>query len=491
MRGSGFRHRVRTLRSVAAATVVLVALSGALIVLSGVLVSPSAAMAAGGAHPNPIPAPASGCYLGAYVASGAAGLASFNEQAGRQQAFFLKFIDANEDTDTDSISAVQQFCRACYAAGALPYLTVQPSHATSSSLLTTADAAWLEDFTKAIGGLRRPVFIRFGHEMNGDWYPWGWGHVTPGVYIAGFRQVVDAFRRNAPQAAMVWAPSQNWGGDTDLLYSDWYPGDDYVDWVGLTSYQWPTSGVGEHQFDFSISNGEGPEGDFYTTFAVGHDKPMMIAETACGDDNPGYYDNEWVGGSQDETGTYGTGVGQGAQRWWIHQVYDVGEEDCDINVRYPRIGAVCWFAEGDYDLGGTDLSAHSTGFSAYRQAISDPYWRSFSPSAPVLPAPTMYSTGVALKVAHSGRVRTALQMRGTLSPSAAPGTVRITVARRVGRKWRAYTTVRVRVVRGAFAYAFAPRYTGSWRVVAEYTGGQLGAIVYQPSASRSCSVRVR
>ena len=349
----------------------------------GLVLIPSTALASDAARPNPIPAPASGCYIGACVASGAPGLAPFDQQAGKRHAFFLKFVEVGERAFSEGgESSVDQFCQSCYAAGALPYLTLQPSHATPSSLFTSADAAWMEQFSKDVGELKRPVFIRFAHEMNGNWYPWGWQHVSPSVYIQGFRQVADDFSRNAPQAAMVWAPSQNWGNNCDPLYSEWYPGDDCVDWVGLTSYQWSYSGIDANQFDDSIEYGQAPESDFYSTFAVGHDKPMMISETGCRDDSGGYYDNLWSRGTQDEVGTYGTGVGQGAQNWWIRQVYRVGSDDHAVNVRFPRIQAVCWFAEGDFDFGGTDPLAHSTGFSAYSQAISDPYWLSYTaPSA--------------------------------------------------------------------------------------------------------------
>lgn len=331
---------------------------------------------------NPIPPSASGCYAGAYVATG--GLAAFNVNSGKNHAIFLKFVGVGLDGfDVGGANSVRTFCNTCYSLGAVPYLTIQPSNATASSLLKPADVTWLNDFATQIGGLRRPVFIRFGHEMNGDWYPWGWTHVTPDVYIRGYQQVAAIFRQRAPKAAMVWAPSQDWGDNCDHMYSNWYPGDAYVDWVGLTSYQWPYSHVSSHQFYFSVANGEEPEADFYATFAVGHDKPMMIAETASGDDDPGYYD------SPDKLAAYGVAPGQGAQNWWISQVYSVGSDQFSMRTAFPRIGAVTWFAHGDFAIGGTDLTQHSTGFSTYAAALSDPYWLSDA-----MPPLTITITGV-------------------------------------------------------------------------------------------------
>jgi hypothetical protein len=321
--------------------------------------------------------------MGAYVESEAAGLPSFNRQAGKPQSLFLKFVIVGDHEFAEGgQDSAENFCQTCYSLGALPYLTLQPDYATTRSLLTTRDVEWIERFTRDVGALKRPVFIRFAHEMNGDWYPWGWKNVSAGVYIDGYRKVADAFRRNAPKATLIWAPSQNWGPSVDPLYSNWYPGDEYVDWVGLTTYQWPFSGLGAHQFMYSVTLGQGPEGDFYSTFALGHGKPMMLTETASGDDSPGYYDNEWAAGEQDETGVYGTGVNQGAQNWWIRQVYGVGGE-FGIDKLYPQIRAVCWFGKGDYYFGGSDTAAHSTGFDAYRSAIANPYWTPFVPTPPV------------------------------------------------------------------------------------------------------------
>src|SRR5262249_34289057 len=53
-----------------------------------------------------------------------------------------------------------------------------------------------------------PVFVRFGHEMNGSWYAWG---QRPAAYVQAFRRVATAVHRDAPLAAMVWAPSYGGG----------------------------------------------------------------------------------------------------------------------------------------------------------------------------------------------------------------------------------------------------------------------------------------
>lgn len=323
---------------------------------------------------NPIPPPDGGCYLGAYVGSEPESMVALDQQTGRTHALFLKFIAVGDDTFYQgAASSVASFCAACYGLGAVPYLTLQPARANAAALLTPSDVSWMEQFASDIGALKRPVFIRFAHEMNGDWYPWGWRHVSPVVYIAGFREVAAIFRERAPKAAMVWAPSQDWGDNCDHTYSNWYPGDSCVDWVGLTSYQWPFGGLSANQFYYSITSGEQPEPDFYQTFAVGHDKPMMIAETSCGDDDSGYHE------TTAQAAAYGTDAGQGPQNWWIPQVYGLSGP-FSVAHSFPRIHAITWFdcnVDGaDFRLGGSDPSRNSTGSSAYSRYVADPFWLS-------------------------------------------------------------------------------------------------------------------
>ena len=139
---------------------------------------------------------------------------------------------------------------------------------------------------------------------------------------AAFRTVADAVHREAPGNAMVWSP--NYGGgypftggpyvakagsidfkalDTngdgtltmdDDMYAPFYPGDTYVDWVGLTlywfGYQWPW---GENERPDSnrfaqdlVGAYEGAQDEravpnFYAEYALGHHKPMVLSETAA------------------------------------------------------------------------------------------------------------------------------------------------------------------------------------------------------------------
>jgi len=73
-----------------------------------------------------------------------------------------------------------------------------------------------------------PVYLRFANEMN----------VSPNgddksAYIKSFRTVAT-YAKQCKNLAMVWAPNDL--GAIDRPFSDYYPGDEYVDWVGVSLY---------------------------------------------------------------------------------------------------------------------------------------------------------------------------------------------------------------------------------------------------------------
>lgn len=78
------------------------------------------------------------------------------------------------------------------------------------------------------------VWLRFAFEMNGYWMAYG---LDPTTYINTFRDVANAVRAVTNTTYMLWSPNI-FGGATDSLqgYSQYYPGDSYVDLAGLSFY---------------------------------------------------------------------------------------------------------------------------------------------------------------------------------------------------------------------------------------------------------------
>jgi hypothetical protein len=98
--------------------------------------------------------------------------------------------------------------------------------------------AYLRAQAAALKNLGTPVALRFGHEMNGSWYPWGAGvrGNTAASYVAAYRHVHDVVTAaGATNVTWVWSPTAL---DT-VVQPDLrtlYPGDAYVDWIGPSAY---------------------------------------------------------------------------------------------------------------------------------------------------------------------------------------------------------------------------------------------------------------
>jgi hypothetical protein len=77
------------------------------------------------------------------------------------------------------------------------------------------------------------VIIRFAHEQSTApdlraWYPW---QGKPSTFVAAYRRIVTLFREEgANNVRFMWSPVSFWP-DSTLQY---YPGDKYMDYVGLT-----------------------------------------------------------------------------------------------------------------------------------------------------------------------------------------------------------------------------------------------------------------
>ncbi|GAA3336481.1 hypothetical protein GCM10020358_08810 [Amorphoplanes nipponensis] len=86
----------------------------------------------------------------------------------------------------------------------------------------------------------RPVLLRWGWEMNGDWYKWSAARNGKDgkAYVAAWRRLHDIFAgEKATNVSWVWSP--NWNSSPVAEWNTFaalYPGDEYVDWVGVSGY---------------------------------------------------------------------------------------------------------------------------------------------------------------------------------------------------------------------------------------------------------------
>ncbi len=175
--------------------------------------------------------PIYGCYLGAFVerderlpfkrASDATPLSrvsGFMDFIGKKPASFFDYCVYGK-------AFPRKWVESLVEDGVAPHLAYEPH----TSLDSIEEDEYLVSFAKAAGQSRAPVFIRFAGEMNGDWTRY---HKDPALYRRKFQTVHNVFEKYAPNAAMIWCVNHVPEHNID----QYYPGDKYVDWVGINFY---------------------------------------------------------------------------------------------------------------------------------------------------------------------------------------------------------------------------------------------------------------
>ncbi|MBN1302445.1 MAG: beta-mannosidase [Melioribacteraceae bacterium] len=81
-----------------------------------------------------------------------------------------------------------------------------------------------------------PIIFRPFHEFDGSWFWWGKNFVTKDEFIQLWRFTVTYLRDSLCVNNMLYAFSPDRNFDSDSLFLDRYPGDDYVDLLGMDNY---------------------------------------------------------------------------------------------------------------------------------------------------------------------------------------------------------------------------------------------------------------
>lgn len=216
----------------------------------------------------------------------------------------------------------------------------QPEYALRRIVSGEHDA-YIRRWARAAAAWDQPFFLRFAPEMNGDWRPWspGVNGNTPEQFVRSWRRLHNIFKQEgATKARWVWSPIVHYDGAAP--YESVYPGDEYVNWVGIDGYNW-----GDHK----------PWGwqSFTDIFDRSYEimgnltrKPLMLPEIASA-----------------ESG--------GDKAAWIRQSFLR-----DIPERYPRVRAVVWF-DADKETDWRVNSSTATREAYRKVAANSRYQRRF------------------------------------------------------------------------------------------------------------------
>ena len=129
---------------------------------------------------------------------------------------------------------------------------------------------YLRSFADSVRDYGRAVVIGFGHEMNANWYSWGYGHVPPSVFVAAWRHIVTLFRAQGADN-VTWLWTINADLPTTGPIASWWPGADYVTWAGIDGYYYIPANNFVSVFGKTIAQ----------VRAITN-KPVLLSETAVG-----------------------------------------------------------------------------------------------------------------------------------------------------------------------------------------------------------------
>jgi hypothetical protein len=138
----------------------------------------------------------------------------------------------------------------------------------------------IQQLVRFLSLINNTVYLRIGYEFDGAWNQ---GYHDRERYAAAYRRIADGIRhaglnhvRFVWQAAVLPLDEMIDGFHEDL--PDWYPGDEYVDWVGLSLF------VGLDERPAVATDAQPPTAreliDELLAFARDRGKPVMIAEAA-------------------------------------------------------------------------------------------------------------------------------------------------------------------------------------------------------------------
>lgn len=134
---------------------------------------------------------------------------------------------------------------------------------------------YLREWAQSARKYKKPFFLRFAHEMNGNWYPWG-GVTSHSAedYKTMWKHVYTIFEEEgATNVLWVWSPNNtDQYGVTETIHN-YYPGDEYVDWVAYSAFNWGD----ENQNGYRWDSFETMSLRIYAELSK-LNKPIMIAE---------------------------------------------------------------------------------------------------------------------------------------------------------------------------------------------------------------------
>ena len=327
---------------------------------------------------GPVPVPVQGAYTGAYVDFGdgedhvtLVAIGKFERLVGRHQAI----IASSSFWGRGSFPL--ENCRLIDGHGSVPLLywspwgppyeqgeDVKPDAFSLAHIVAGDCNVYIDRWAVAARAFGKPLLVSFACEPNSNWFPWagkfnGGNRGGPEMYKRAYRYVVDRLRA-AGVTNIAWVFHANSTSHPEKAWNDmarYYPGPDYVDWLGMSAYGQIAPGDGDEDW---VSWSDAMDKPYAELAALDSSKPIMLAEFGVGE----FPDS-------------------GNKAKWLQAAF------AGMNSgRYPRLKAAVFWHERwqNKDESYSDLRVQSSPASlkAYAAGVANPFWLDH---LPIIPAP--------------------------------------------------------------------------------------------------------
>ena len=236
-----------------------------------------------------------------------------------------------------------------YFEGRTVELTLQPyrDHVGENTLFSVLDGKYdefLHAYAKDVAEFSHPVLFRLCNEMNGDWCEYSGYKMSldTELYRELYHYVYNIFKEhNADNVIWVWNPNGKSFPDFEWNHeSMYYPGNDYVDVLGLTLYNTGNFYEGEKWIEF-----DDLYRPLYERVSKEYDMPFMITEFA----------SARKGGNK--------------EKWTRKMLSEIGD--------YPNIKVAVWWNGADFDADGNISRAYYINDSTEMTDIFKEYFNSY------------------------------------------------------------------------------------------------------------------
>jgi beta-mannanase len=245
-------------------------------------------------------------------------LFDFEQTVGRNMEVFLWYQTIDQKLDKDVLEAIARGGRIIQISWepiAKFSGAIDPADYRLTSITNGEHDAELRRWARELRNFGYPVQFRPMCEMNGDWNPWS-GTANGNKrsdFVPAWRHIHDIFmQEGVTNVDWVWAPNRDGSSeDATETFNSYYPGDEYVDYIGINGYNWGTMYSTPTWVSF-WQNLEEVFADSYDVYTDHTNKPIIFSEMASAD----------VGGEREQ---------------WIKDSFEM------MPARFPRVVSVIWF----------------------------------------------------------------------------------------------------------------------------------------------------